>query len=200
MDTFGFETSLIINLQLEQMQKQFLNACTRLNIVATFPKPTFQWLGSNIRGRFKTSDCKTGFVYSKDYNMQWGLKCDKGDIYFEVRYEDDVFNAIEPHFNIQEFDSDIIVGYYEIQRSIPLPIRKDITFVSEDLTIRVDGMVKRSMPNADGKLYFGDLSQQCNWPLNVAPPVMPRSPPPGLPPVPPTAGHVAGGLARASPF
>ena len=156
MDTFGFETSLIINLQLEQMQKQFHNSCSRLNIVATFPKPTFQWLGSNIRGRFKTSDCRTGFVYSKDYNMQWGLKCDKGDIYFTVRYEDDVFNAIEPHFNIQEFDSDIIVGYYEMQRSIPLPIRKDIAFVSEDLTIRVYGRVKRSMPDADGKLYFGD--------------------------------------------
>ena len=55
------------------------------------------------------------------------------------------------------------------------------------------------MPDPNGKLYFGDLSQQCNWPLNVAPPVMPRSPPPGLPPVPPTAGHVARGLARAEP-
>ena len=196
MDTFGFETALIINLQLEQMQKQFINACTRLNIVATFPKPTVQWLGNNIRGKFKTSDCKTSFVYSKDYNMQWEIKCDKGDIYFEVRYEDDVFNAIEPHFHIQEYDREIIVGYYEIMhRSTPLPVRKDVTFVCEDLTIRVDGIVKKSMPDHNGKLYFGDLSQQCNWPLNVAPPVLQRSPPPGLPP----AGHAALGLARAEP-
>ena len=198
MDTFGLEAALIINLQLEQMQKQFINACTRLNIVASFPKPTVQWLENNIRGKFKTSDCKTSFVYSKDYSMQWEIKCDKGDIYFEVQYEEDVFNAIEPHFHIQEYDREIIVGYYEIMhRSTPLPVRKDVTFVCEDLTIRVDGIVKKSMPDHNGKLYFGDLSQKCNWPLNVAPPVLQRSPPLGLPPV--TAGHAALGLARAEP-
>ena len=198
MDTFGFEKSVIINLQLEQMQKQFHNSCSRLNIVATFQKPTFQWLGSNIRGRFKTSDCSTGFLYSKDYNMQWGLRCDKGDIHFNVRYEEEVFSAIEPHFDIQEFDGDIIVGCYEMQKSVPLPIRKDISFLSEDLTIRVDGREKRSMPDSGGNLYFGDLSQQCNWPLNVAPPVLPISPP-AVPLPTPTAGHVAHSLARAEP-
>ena len=196
MDTFGLEAALIINLQLEQLQKQFINACKRLNIVASFPKPTVQWLENNIRGKFRTSDCKTSFVYSKDYSMQWGIKCDKGDIYFEVTYQDDVFDAIEPHFHIQEYDREIIVGYYEIMhRSTPLPVRKDVTFVCEDLTIRVDGIVKKSMPDPNGKLYFGDLSQKCNWPLNVAPPVLQRSPPPGLT----QAGHAALGLARTEP-
>ena len=128
MDTFGFEKSVIINLQLEQMQNQFHNSCSRLNIIATFQKPTLQWLSSNIRGRFKTTNCNTGFLYSNNYQKQWGLYLDKGDVHFTVRYDVDVFRAIEPYFNIQELDEDIIVGCYEIQKSMPLPLRKNVPF------------------------------------------------------------------------
>ena len=49
--------------------------------------------------------------------MQWGLYLDKGDVHFTVIYDRDVFRAIEPFFNIQEIDEDIIVGNYEMQRN-----------------------------------------------------------------------------------
>ena len=70
--------------------------------------------------------------------MQWGLYLDKGDIHFTVIYDRDVFRAIEPYFDIQEIDEDIIVGAYEMQKTVPLPLKKDVSFLSEDLTIRVN--------------------------------------------------------------
>ena len=50
------------------------------------------------------------------------------------------------------------------------------------------------MPDAGGNLYFGDLSQQCNWPLNVSPALPISSPPAGA-----SAGNVAHCLAIAEP-
>ena len=169
MDTFGFDKSVLINLQLEHIKNQFNNACCRLNIYANFQKPTEQWLSNNIRGNFKSNNCNTGFLYEGNYVMQWGLYLDKGDVHFTVIYDRDVFRAIEPFFNIQEIDEDIIVGNYEMQRNAPLPLKKDVSFLSEDLTIRVNGREKRSMPDARGNLFFGDLSQRCNWTLNILP-------------------------------
>ena len=61
MDSFGLDNSMLIGLQLEQLSKQFKNACTRLNINTNFEKPIKHWLIENIRGRFKTRNAKTGF-------------------------------------------------------------------------------------------------------------------------------------------
>ena len=62
MDTFGFDKSVLINLQLEHIKNQFNNACCRLNIYANFQKPTEQWLSNNIRGSFKSNNCNNGFL------------------------------------------------------------------------------------------------------------------------------------------
>ena len=90
-------------------------------------------------------------------------------MHFTVIYDRDVFRAIEPYFDIQEIDEDIIVGAYDMQKTAPLPLKKDVSFLSEDLTITVNGREKKSMPDARGNLYFGDLSQRCNWTLNISP-------------------------------
>ena len=36
MDAFGFEKSVLINLQLEEIQNQFHNSCSCLNILENF--------------------------------------------------------------------------------------------------------------------------------------------------------------------
>ena len=61
MDAFGFDKSVQINLQLEQIKNQFHNSCSRLNTYADFQKPTVQWLSNNIRGRLSQTIVILGF-------------------------------------------------------------------------------------------------------------------------------------------
>ena len=87
MDSFGLDNSMLIGLQLEQLSKQFKNACTRLNINTNFVKPIKHWLIENIRGKFTTRDAKTGFRIAKRYGMLWELKMERNDIKFIVDYD-----------------------------------------------------------------------------------------------------------------
>ena len=86
MDSFGLNNSMLLCLQLEQLSKQFKNACTRLNINTSFEKPIKHWLIENIRGRFKTRNAKTGFKIAKRYRMLRELKVERNDIKFIVDY------------------------------------------------------------------------------------------------------------------
>ena len=94
MDSFGLDNSMLIGLQLEQLSKQFKNACTRLNINTNFEKPIKHWLIENIRGRFTTRNAKTGFKIAKRYGMLWELKVERNDIKFIVDYDKEVLLSL----------------------------------------------------------------------------------------------------------
>ena len=138
MDSFGLNNSMLLGLQLEQLSKHFKNACTRLNINTSFEKPIKHWLIENIRGRFKTRNAKTGFTIAKRYGMLWELKVERNDIKFIVDYDKEVFEAIEPFFQIVEWDREIIVGTCDSYSIAPLPAIKDVSFVCEDISVTVN--------------------------------------------------------------
>ena len=112
MDSFGFENSNLINLQLAQLKNQCEQSCKRLNIQTSFQKPVHLWLDQNIRGCFKPGIRSCGFNYAKSYKMQWTLLLKHGDIRFIVLYDSLVFKAIETYFDIAELDEETIIGSF----------------------------------------------------------------------------------------
>ena len=169
MDAFGLDNSMLIDVQLKQFQTQFKNACKRLNITAIFEKPVKLWLIENLRGQFKTRNDRTGFKFDKRYNMMWELKIDRNDIKFIVDFDNEVFDAIEPFFRIVERDKEIIVGSCDSYSILPLPAIKNVSFTCEDISVTVNGLLKKTMPDIHGFLTFNDDAQKANWALNITP-------------------------------
>ena len=169
MDSFGLDDSLLIGLQLNQFLIQFKHSCSRLNIITNVEKPVKHWLMENLRGEFKTRNARTGFKFAKRYNMMWELKLERNDVKFCVEYDNEVFEAIEPFFRIVEMDREIIVGNCDSYSVIPLPAIKNVSFVCEDISVSVNGLLKKTMPDIHGFLTFNDEAQQANWALNITP-------------------------------
>ena len=167
MDSISFNESFLLNLQLDQFRQQFTNSCNRVNILTNYLKPSELWLSDTLRGKFRGKN--TGFKLNRKYRMQWCLKLDRNDIRFCVDFSSDFDSALKNHFDIVEFDKEVIVGHSKENSTGILPVYKDIDLVCEDISIFEGGQHRRTMADELGFLTFNSLAQGANWVLNITP-------------------------------
>ena len=156
-------------LQAEQFCTTFLASCGRWKINAQLD-PCYTWLQDVYMGSFRdVVSGGTAFSYDTTYFMEWSLRAsDNQQITFHLEVSQPMSFAIENSFNVHSSKIDRVVGSYTGGKA-KFEIRKDILCNPEDITIKVGGILKKTMSDKSGKLTFNVTAQKSNWSLNITP-------------------------------